>query len=61
MRAPPNLQVFLLLLGPATIFSKPYFDLGDSYEDMMRSVGRFPIIVIIVVIIIVTSSISISG
>jgi len=40
MRAPPNLQVFLLLLGPATIFSKPYFDLGDSYEDMMRSVGR---------------------
>jgi len=40
MGAPPNLQVFLIILGAAAISSKPYFDLGDSYEDMMRSVGR---------------------
>ena len=42
MAGSPILQVFLILLGAATISSKPYFDLGASYEDMMRSVGRFP-------------------
>ena len=41
MADPPILQVFLILLGAAAISSKPYFDLGASYEDMMRSVGRF--------------------
>jgi len=40
MAAPPILQVFLILLGATAISSKPYFDLGASYEDMMRSVGR---------------------
>jgi len=40
MAGSPILQVFLILLGAATISSKPYFDLGASYEDMMRSVGR---------------------
>jgi len=38
MAVSPILQVFLL--GVAAISSKPYFDLGTSYEDMMRSVGR---------------------
>ena len=42
MAGPPILQVILILLGAAAISSKPYFDLGASYEDMMRSVGRFP-------------------
>ena len=32
------LLVYLLVVG--IISSKPYFDLGTSYEDMMRSVGR---------------------
>merc|ERR1712013_322971 len=32
------LLVYLLVVG--NISSKPYFDLGTSYEDMMRSVGR---------------------
>merc|ERR1711936_1491710 len=40
MAGPPILQVILILLGAAAISSKPYFDLGASYEDMMRSVGR---------------------
>ena len=42
MAGPQILQVILILLGAAAISSKPYFDLGASYEDMMRSVGRFP-------------------
>jgi len=41
MAAPGALHVLLVnLLVVGRISSKPYFDLGTSYEDMMRSVGR---------------------
>merc|ERR1712038_338095 len=41
MAAPGALHVLLVnLLVVGKISSKPYFDLGTSYEDMMRSVGR---------------------
>ena len=41
MAAPGALHVLLVnLLVAGRISSKPYFDLGTSYEDMMRSVGR---------------------